>query len=352
MVPRSGSRLVIFSRSGETEYRWLLDILREDWVVSTFTITNSNHSLFCKEVYSCSFAILYHSRNRGRVNITDVTDSLYDEEVKTMFEALGKERVITVIDDLDDSSEGAKERILGHQRSLKTLTQGIFLFTREDKASNEVLRRRVKSIKDVISHSVGTRSTEVSVDHISKYNERSLSREPSHAVLPLFQGSDPPASAPVQGNWRKLLISALSLYALRKSSSESPVLENGILLLLWAAATARVFCIHNSRPVIPLIYPGRIALFSTITFFIVSDTYYRPSALNVVSSAVCIVSYLGSLWPRRQQCSNELSWKVIHYGIILLIFWKSWQQTDAETTLQKISQFVLRSPVIPAAVGI
>ncbi|XP_066433143.1 uncharacterized protein [Eleutherodactylus coqui] len=325
MVPRSGSRLVIFSRSGETEYRWLLDILREDWVVSTFTITNSNHSLFCKEVYSCSFAILYHSRNRGRVNITDVTDSLYDEEVKTMFEALGKERVITVIDDLDDSSEGAKERILGHQRSLKTLTQGIFLFTREDKASNEVLRRRVKSIKDVISHSVGTRSTE---------------------------GSDPPASAPVQGNWRKLLISALSLYALRKSSSESPVLENGILLLLWAAATARVFCIHNSRPVIPLIYPGRIALFSTITFFIVSDTYYRPSALNVVSSAVCIVSYLGSLWPRRQQCSNELSWKVIHYGIILLIFWKSWQQTDAETTLQKISQFVLRSPVIPAAVGI
>ncbi|XP_044160164.1 uncharacterized protein LOC122945231 isoform X2 [Bufo gargarizans] len=207
----------IFSRSAESEYRWLVDILGEDWPVVPFIITNTNYNRFCEEINRCSFGILYHSRNRGRVNITDVTDSLYDGEVRKMSEALGKQRVITVIDDLEDSSHEAKERILSHQHSLRTLTRDIVLFTPEEKRNHELLRWRMKSIKDAIAGSVRRRYREV-------------------------PGEDRPTK---KGRMEKFVISALSSYVFWNTYFfQDP--EHVLLSVLWAAGTWRVFTIPAS----------------------------------------------------------------------------------------------------------
>ncbi|KAM5151640.1 uncharacterized protein ACMZJ9_009874 [Mantella aurantiaca] len=88
---RSSSQVIgIFSRSSADEYSWLSAALRSSGKVIPFYISNSNTWEFKDTVSQCTFAILYHSKTRGRVNVTDVTDSLYDDEVKHMSHALGK----------------------------------------------------------------------------------------------------------------------------------------------------------------------------------------------------------------------------------------------------------------------
>lgn len=84
----------IFSREAEDFYHFLLEALRFHDEVRTFTITNNGGSRFRDEVSQCDFAILYHSKNRGRLNITDVTDSIYDEELKHLSKTLGETRVL------------------------------------------------------------------------------------------------------------------------------------------------------------------------------------------------------------------------------------------------------------------
>ncbi|KAM3916518.1 uncharacterized protein RB166_015761 isoform 1-T1 [Leptodactylus fuscus] len=331
----------IFSRSGEGEYRWLVDFLKEKWSVSPFIITNTNYSLFCEEIYRCSFGILYHSRNRGRVNITNVTDSLYDEEVRTMSKALGKQRVIVVIDDLDDSSPETKKRILKHQYDLETQTQDIFLFTGEDKANRDLLRQRMAVIIDIITENVLTRHTE------------RVSSIPVNIPTSTMQARDETGRR--NKGWfcqilRKLVISALSLYVFYKAYN-LPDLRNGLLAVSWAATTLRVFSIDVNRHVLPLGYNGRLTLSSIITTCIIYDTYYRSNAYNVVCSIMWLTSCSRNAWPRNQQLRRPV-WGVISYGLVLLTFWAGWQQSDAETTLQRISQFVLRSPSIVAAAGI
>ncbi|KAM3916519.1 uncharacterized protein RB166_015761 isoform 2-T2 [Leptodactylus fuscus] len=303
----------IFSRSGEGEYRWLVDFLKEKWSVSPFIITNTNYSLFCEEIYRCSFGILYHSRNRGRVNITNVTDSLYDEEVRTMSKALGKQRVIVVIDDLDDSSPETKKRILKHQYDLETQTQDIFLFTGEDKANRDLLRQRMAVIIDII--------TESTKHVLTRHTER-VSSIPVNIPTSTMQARD-----------------------------ETGRRNKGLLAVSWAATTLRVFSIDVNRHVLPLGYNGRLTLSSIITTCIIYDTYYRSNAYNVVCSIMWLTSCSRNAWPRNQQLRRPV-WGVISYGLVLLTFWAGWQQSDAETTLQRISQFVLRSPSIVAAAGI
>ncbi|CAH2308054.1 Hypothetical predicted protein [Pelobates cultripes] len=70
---------------------------------------------FMEDVSECKFGILYHTKNRGRINVTDVADSLYDEELKSMSDNLGKDNVLVVIDDLEDSSPQERNRILQNQ---------------------------------------------------------------------------------------------------------------------------------------------------------------------------------------------------------------------------------------------
>ncbi|CAJ0958831.1 unnamed protein product [Ranitomeya imitator] len=86
----------IFSREAESQYSWLVTILKlhifRGWdpEVRPCYISNTGFQRFCDDVSKCKFGILYHSKNRGRVNVTDVTDALYDEELQDLHSRLGK----------------------------------------------------------------------------------------------------------------------------------------------------------------------------------------------------------------------------------------------------------------------
>uniref|UniRef100_A0A8C5QI85 Uncharacterized protein n=1 Tax=Leptobrachium leishanense TaxID=445787 RepID=A0A8C5QI85_9ANUR len=136
----------IFSRSGEGEYDWLSERFGDRFSVRPFFISNTNWREFTQRVSECGFAVLYHSKTRGRVNITDVTDSLYDQELEYMSTRLGKEKVIVVVDDLDDSGPDTKTSIVQNQPSIARLAKNVFLFSRADKANNAKLTEKVKEM--------------------------------------------------------------------------------------------------------------------------------------------------------------------------------------------------------------
>ncbi|XP_002939218.1 uncharacterized protein LOC100486434 isoform X4 [Xenopus tropicalis] len=143
----------IFSRSGKEEYPWLVNVLRKDANICPrpFVITNSNASAFREAVGDCDFAILYHSMNRGRLNIADVTDSLYDEELGFLSNTLGNDKVLVIADDLEDSSDDAKNRILNSQPTIRRAARGIFLFSRADKRDNNTIRIKMAPIIVIIT---------------------------------------------------------------------------------------------------------------------------------------------------------------------------------------------------------
>ncbi|XP_077350287.1 uncharacterized protein LOC144000365 isoform X2 [Lithobates pipiens] len=132
----------IFSRSGDDNYQWLVGSLQKVNIgrsidVCKVYISNNYHSYY-SEMSRCNFAILYHTQKQGRLNITDVTDSLYDQELKELSEFLGKENVIVVVDDLMDASNEARQRILENQPSIGSLAGGLFLFSEQHKDSETV----------------------------------------------------------------------------------------------------------------------------------------------------------------------------------------------------------------------
>lgn len=94
--PKTRRVVGIFSREGAESYHLLSQALQLVAEVWPSTITNNGWSKFGDDVSQCDFAILYHSKNRGRVNITNVTDSLYDDELQYLSETLGKTRVIVL----------------------------------------------------------------------------------------------------------------------------------------------------------------------------------------------------------------------------------------------------------------
>ncbi|XP_069840795.1 uncharacterized protein [Dendropsophus ebraccatus] len=125
----------IFSRSAESDYEWLKRRLESEFshIVRPCYISNNGFQQFLEDMCWCDFGILYHTRNRGRINLTDVTDSLYDEELQYLSQKLDMNNVIVVIDDLTDSSDKEKDRILGAQPKLQRLAQDVFLFSTEEK---------------------------------------------------------------------------------------------------------------------------------------------------------------------------------------------------------------------------
>ncbi|XP_040296651.1 uncharacterized protein LOC121008275 isoform X3 [Bufo bufo] len=132
----------IFSREAESQYSWLMSALRShpyrDRIAEVRPCPISNNGLqqFYQDLSLCKFGILYHSKMRGRINVTDVMDALYDEELKELSSTHGKDNVIVVIDDLEDSSDQEKCRILSHQPSIGTMAAGLFLISLEEKKSN------------------------------------------------------------------------------------------------------------------------------------------------------------------------------------------------------------------------
>ncbi|XP_040211843.1 uncharacterized protein LOC120942940 isoform X2 [Rana temporaria] len=143
----------LFSREAEDSYHFLREALRFHDVlvreVRTFTITNNGGSRFRDEVSQCDFAILYHSKKRGRLNITDVTDSIYDEELKHLSKTLGKENVLVVADDLDSTTQGDKAKILNSQPLIQERARDLILF-RSDK--NTYNKETQEKINKILSH--------------------------------------------------------------------------------------------------------------------------------------------------------------------------------------------------------
>ncbi|XP_073505092.1 uncharacterized protein [Phyllobates terribilis] len=149
--PQSRAVIGIFSRNSPEEYSWLTSMLSRVGRVVPFCITNSNAHQFNQQVPQCTFAILYHSKTRGRVNITNVTDSLYDEELSFMSKVLGRSNVIVVADDMDDSSSGAAQNILTKQPSIAQMTSGVYLFTTKEKKDNQLIKDKVQPIINLFS---------------------------------------------------------------------------------------------------------------------------------------------------------------------------------------------------------
>ncbi|XP_066433747.1 uncharacterized protein [Eleutherodactylus coqui] len=143
----------IFSREAPNSFRFLSDFLKgEDCVteVRSFSITNNGYQRLQEEASRCHFAILYHSKDRGRVNITDVTDSLYDEELRCLSQTLGKKNVLVVADDLDISSPELKMRILGSQPLIDEMAADFYLFSKTDKNSRNLLNEKLQKISSHI----------------------------------------------------------------------------------------------------------------------------------------------------------------------------------------------------------
>ncbi|KAM4026199.1 uncharacterized protein ACNLHF_026507 isoform 1-T1 [Anomaloglossus baeobatrachus] len=144
---QSRLKIGIFSRSAESNYAWLLDWLNTHVTrpvdVRAVYIRN-NASTFYSELSKCSFAILYHTKTQGRINITDVTDNLYDVELRDLSATLGQENVIVVIDDLEKTDSSERNRILGNQPSIGRLARGLFLF--QEKKKNPENLEEIKRI--------------------------------------------------------------------------------------------------------------------------------------------------------------------------------------------------------------
>ncbi|XP_073491565.1 uncharacterized protein [Aquarana catesbeiana] len=156
MMTISSKRVVgIFSREGEVSYHFLFEALGfQDLLVRkvrTTTITNDGWPRFKEEVSRCDFGILYHSKSRGRLNITDVTDSIYDKELEHLSEKLGKENVLVVADDLDSITQEDKEMILNSQPLILGKARDLILFSKEkEKTSKKETREKIMKIISAI----------------------------------------------------------------------------------------------------------------------------------------------------------------------------------------------------------
>ncbi|XP_040295700.1 uncharacterized protein LOC121007666 isoform X2 [Bufo bufo] len=151
-------KVIIFSRSAQSNYEWLMEWLKTKCVmrpidVHAVCITN-NSTRFYSELPNCSFAILYHTQKQGRLNVTDVTDSLYNEELKQLSDFLGRENIIVVIDDLQNTDYTKKNQILRHQPSISRLTRDLYLFNEKKKNPENlkdiqrILMGKIKKIQD------------------------------------------------------------------------------------------------------------------------------------------------------------------------------------------------------------
>ncbi|CAH2308213.1 Hypothetical predicted protein [Pelobates cultripes] len=151
--------VLIVSRDDRSSYEWLIsNLLTIPCVghVQPVYISSTNMNLI-KYIKGITVIVLYHTKNRGRVNITDVTDSIYDRELEYLSRRFGKENVIVVIDDLDAGSSEQKTRILQNQPSIERLAKDLFLFTTMEKVVKPSQSKMLIQIKDFIEEKGKTR---------------------------------------------------------------------------------------------------------------------------------------------------------------------------------------------------
>ncbi|KAG8544641.1 hypothetical protein GDO81_022147 [Engystomops pustulosus] len=152
-----GHKVGIFSRSSEREYSWLVDSLRsEDFPhlvtrVTSFLITKKQtYQNFLDNISECTFGIIYHTKNKGRVNVTNVTGSLYDQELETLNHLLGRQNVLVVIDDLEDSSDHWKMEILQDQPSIQEWATDLLLMSNTDRRDRGRMREKTNELKALL----------------------------------------------------------------------------------------------------------------------------------------------------------------------------------------------------------
>ncbi|XP_063285170.1 uncharacterized protein LOC134571056 [Pelobates fuscus] len=149
-VQGSGLPVGIFSRSAESDYEWLQTLLSTERFgdqgldVQSFYISNNGMLQFIENLSKCKAGILYHTKNSGRINITNVMDSLYDMELKLMSDMLGRDKVFVVIDDLENSSAEEKLRILRTQPRIGEYAADVVLVTEIEKMDREILLRKLE----------------------------------------------------------------------------------------------------------------------------------------------------------------------------------------------------------------
>ncbi|XP_069840819.1 uncharacterized protein [Dendropsophus ebraccatus] len=131
--------VTVTSRAAECNALWMINHLRSQTYrdllgrVTYLPITNSNQAEWRSEMEKHSFSILYHTKNQGRINLTDVTDSLYDLELRELSETLGRDNVMVVVDDLVKSDEETRQRILEGQPSISRWASQLLLFSVDEK---------------------------------------------------------------------------------------------------------------------------------------------------------------------------------------------------------------------------
>ncbi|XP_069812062.1 eukaryotic translation initiation factor 3 subunit A-like, partial [Dendropsophus ebraccatus] len=207
---KSNNKLVIgiFSRDAEVQYSWLMTLLGlevfRDYVQSVRPcyISNTGFLQFYEDVNRCTFGILYHSKNRGRINVTNIEGSLYDEELEHLSSRLGKEKVIVVIDDLEDSSDDHKTRILEHQPSIMEKAEDLFLISPKEKSRPMVdrgeLEKKLQMLRDIIREkTAGARKAEKSEAAAPK--EAGGNKDPA-APIEAGGNKDPAAPKEAGGN--------------------------------------------------------------------------------------------------------------------------------------------------------
>lgn len=158
----------IFSKSANNCFSWLKTILSSaenfrDLVkeVLQFQLVAIDKKL-TRMISKCTLAILYHTKEQGSAKITDVSGSIYNEELQCLSTILGRDNVIVVLDDMDKSRSAEKMRILKEQPSIDRLARDLFLFgvkeksehvtykTSKDYIEGERMQQKIKPLNDRI----------------------------------------------------------------------------------------------------------------------------------------------------------------------------------------------------------
>lgn len=129
----------IFSMDGEENYRWVTDLLLSPGFrplvhdVRPVNISSGAPWRLAEEISKCTFAILYHTQNRGRLNITDVTDSLYDQELRELCKRRGRQQVAVLVDDVAEDAEAVLVRIALEQPLIRECAEQLLVFDQREK---------------------------------------------------------------------------------------------------------------------------------------------------------------------------------------------------------------------------
>lgn len=274
--------------------------------ILTFCITNNNRHELIQCSNQCQCTILYHTKNRGRINVTDVTDSLYDSEIGLLFDRHGKRHVLVVIDDLEDSSQEVKQRILSSQPTLRTKTHDIFLFTKHEKLNMQILREKTQPIIDLIQRG----------------------KEGSRKIVLL------------------LVVTGLSVTVIREKFP-SPDERKLFLAVFWSAG-AIIIAFYKKRSKLSWFTPGILSMLPwTMTLASFINTVERPTVSNAGLFFCWLIASL--ILPRNRFNLNRTFLKMMGYSLVLCTFWKGCQMPKTTKVLEMIVQTVLCSPIILVA---